>query len=318
MSVVCMGEILIDFTALESGLPVGEVDRFQKNPGGAPANVAVAVRRLGAPSAFISQVGADPFGYYLAGVLEREGVDLRGLRFTDEARTMLAFVSLDATGDRSFSFYRHPSADMLLRAEDVAYEVIDEYDAFHFGSITLIGEPSKSATLAAAARARDAGKLVSYDPNLRLNLWPGEDAARAGLLLGLDYANVVKISEEEVRFLTGGDHVAALWRDSVQLIIVTHGPGGSTAYTRDFHVHVPGQAARAGGIDGAGDAFVGAALVCLLKRAAHRRLTFRQPEKLAAILHFANSVGALATTRRGAIPAMPTLRRARRLARTAG
>lgn len=318
MSVVCMGEVLIDFTALETGVSVGEVSRFQKNPGGAPANVAVAVKRLGGNSAFISQVGDDPFGYYLAGVLEKEGIDLRGLRFTNQARTMLAFVSLDSTGDRSFSFYRHPSADMLLRPEDIAFDVIDDYEAFHFGSITMISEPSKSATLAAVEYAKKQKKLISYDPNLRLNLWPDAESARAGMMLGFDYANVVKVSDEEVRFLTGGDHIEALWRESMKLLIVTHGADGSSAHTRDFSVHVPGQAVKAVDTTGAGDAFVGAILTGLLKRAKRTRLKFKDQAALAQLLYFANSVGALATTKRGAIPALPNVRRAKRLAKSAG
>lgn len=318
MSVACMGEVLIDFTALETGVSVGEVSRFQKNPGGAPANVAVAVKRLGGASAFISQVGDDPFGYYLAGVLEKEGIDLRGLRFTDQARTMLAFVSLDSSGDRSFSFYRHPSADMLLRPEDIAFDVIDDYEAFHFGSITMISEPSRSATLAAVEYAKQQKKLISYDPNLRLNLWPDAESARAGLMSGFDYANVVKVSDEEVRFLTGGDHIEALWRDSMKLLIVTHGAEGSSAHTRDFSVHVPGQAVNTVDTTGAGDAFVGAILTGLLKRSKRTRLKFRDEAALAQLLYFANSVGALATTKRGAIPSLPNVRRAQRLAKSAG
>ncbi|MBC7870176.1 MAG: fructokinase, partial [Chitinophagaceae bacterium] len=170
MTVVSMGELLIDFVALESGVSVGDVSGFQKAPGGAPANVAVAVARLGHDSAFLGQVGDDPFGHFLAEVLEAEGVDVHGLRFSPEARTALAFVSLGANGERSFSFYRNPSADMLYRPEDVALDVLDGAKIFHFGSITLIGEPSRSATLKAAQTARERGLIVSYDPNLRLAL----------------------------------------------------------------------------------------------------------------------------------------------------
>src|SRR5690606_3184475 len=165
MTVVCMGEILIDFVALETGVSVGEASGFQKAPGGAPANVAVAVKRLGMDSAFIGMVGNDPFGQYLAQVLKDNGIDTTGLKFTDEARTALAFVSLRADGERSFSFYRHPSADMLMTADDVEYSLINRAKAFHFGSISLIGEPSRSATVAAAAYALERGALVSYDPN---------------------------------------------------------------------------------------------------------------------------------------------------------
>src|SRR5688572_3112966 len=172
MSVVCLGELLIDFVATESGVTVGEASGFLKKPGGAPANVAVAVKRLGNPSAFLTQVGDDPFGHYLAGVLDAEGVDTRGVRFSSAARTALAFVSLASDGDRSFMFYRHPSADMLMQPQDINLDVIDAGSIFHFGSITLISEPSRSATIYAVEYARSRGKLISYDPNLRLALWP--------------------------------------------------------------------------------------------------------------------------------------------------
>jgi len=156
MGVVCLGELLIDFVALETGVSVGEASGFEKKPGGAPANVAVAIARLGQPSAFLGQVGDDPFGHYLEGVLNAEGVDTRGLRFTSAARTALAFVSLRPDGERSFVFYRHPSADMVMRPEDIAFNVIDGQDIFHYGSITMISEPSRSATLAAISYARHA------------------------------------------------------------------------------------------------------------------------------------------------------------------
>src|SRR5690606_23488157 len=186
---------------------------FVKAPGGAPANVAVAVARLGYPSAFLGQVGDDPFGHYLAGVLKDDHVDISGLTFSAQARTALAFVSLAEGGERSFVFYRHPSADMLMTPEDINLSVIDRAKIFHFGSITLIGEPSRSATLAAVEYARSKNLRISYDPNLRLALWPDADAAREGMRSGLKYAHVVKVSDEEVEFLTGGHDVSNLWRD---------------------------------------------------------------------------------------------------------
>lgn len=313
-----MGELLIDFVALEQGVSVGDADRFQKAPGGAPANVAVAVKRLGHPSAFIGQVGDDPFGYYLAGVMEKQGIDLRGLRFTSEARTPLAFVSLDAENKPSFSFYRNPSADMLMRPEDVALNVIDDYQLFHFGSITLISEPSKSATLAAVQYAREHKKIISYDPNLRLSLWPDADTARAGMLEGFDYADIIKINEEELHFLTGGNHPEALWRENTKLIVITHGANGSSAFNGKESVHIPGQGVKVLDTTGAGDAFVAGLLSGILKRPKRSQLSFKRLDGVVPLLHFANSVGALATTKRGAIPALPTRRRAMNLAKSAG
>lgn len=299
MSVVCFGELLIDFVALESGVTVGEASGFQKAPGGAPANVAVAVSRLGHPSAFLGQVGDDPFGHYLAGVLEADRVDVSGLKFSAQARTALAFVSLGPGGERSFVFYRHPSADMLMRPEDVALDIIDQYQIFHFGSITLINEPCRSATLEAVQHVRSRNMLISYDPNLRLALWPDAEAARQGMLTGLNYAHIVKISDEELDFLSAGD-VNALWRPEMQIIVVTHGPGGATVFTRKDRYDMPGFSVQPVDTTGAGDGFVAGMLVGILEHWGDYLAHMKK------ILCFANAVGALATTKRGAIPALPT------------
>jgi len=300
MSVVSLGELLIDFVAMEHGVSVGDASGFKKAPGGAPANVAVAVARLGHASAFLGQVGDDPFGHYLADVLAADHIDISGLRFSQEARTALAFVSLRADGERSFMFYRHPSADMLMRPEDVAVDVLKGKQIFHFGSITMIKEPSRSATLKAAEAARAAGLLISYDPNLRLALWSDADAARAGMLAGFDYATIVKVSEEEVEFLTGSSDITSLWRDSIQLIAVTQGAEGATIYRRSSKQHVPGFKVQAVDTTGAGDAFVAGMLVGILEHKAD------YTEHLEQIIRFANAVGALTTTQLGAIPALPS------------
>lgn len=303
MSVVCFGELLIDFVALETGVEVGEASGFVKAPGGAPANVAVAIARLGHESAFLGQVGDDPFGHFLAELLDAEGVDIRGLRFSKEARTALAFVSLTAEGERSFVFYRHPSADMLMRPEDVALEVLKGKRLFHFGSITMINEPSRSATLMAAQNAHANEMLISYDPNLRMSLWSSEEAARTGMLTGLNYAHIVKVSDDELKFLTGTDKVDMLWKEQMQIIVVTHGAKGATAYTvhtRKEQFHVPGFSVRTVDTTGAGDGFVAGLLVGILEHGEDYVL--HMPE----ILRFANAVGALSTQQRGAIPALPT------------
>ena len=317
MTVVCMGELLIDFVALETGVSVGEASGFQKAPGGAPANVAVAVKRLGLESAFIGMVGNDPFGEYLAQVLKDNGVDTTGLKFTDEARTALAFVSLRADGERSFVFYRHPSADMLMTPDDVEYSLINRAKAFHFGSISLIGEPSRSATLAAAAYALERGALVSYDPNLRRALWSSDEAAREGMMLGFDYASVVKISEDELEFLTGGD-VYALWKQYTRLIVVTMGKNGARAYSRDGTFFLAeGQGVKTVDTTGAGDSFT-AALLYKLLTSDSLDILLDDVTKLGDILHFANTVGALTTTKRGAIPALPSIEEVEGLLHTAG
>jgi fructokinase len=300
MSVVCLGELLIDFVALEHGVSVGEASGFKKAPGGAPANVAVAVARLGHPSVFLGQVGDDPFGHHLAEVLKKENVDVSGLRFSSEARTALAFVSLTKEGERSFVFYRHPSADMLMKPDQVALEILTGKKIFHFGSITLINEPSRSATLMAAHAAHNNGTLISYDPNLRLALWPSAEAAREGMFTGLNFAHIVKVSEEEVEFLAGGDDITPLWRQETQIIAVTRGAKGATIYTRKDQVDMPGFSVNTLDTTGAGDGFVAGMLVGILEHWGNHLAHLKQ------IAQFANAVGALATTQLGAIPALPT------------
>jgi fructokinase len=303
MSVVAMGELLIDFVAQQSGVTVSEAAGFEKAAGGAPANVAVAVARLGRKSAFLGQVGDDPFGHYLADVLRENGVDVSGLRFASQARTMLAFVSLRSDGERSFMFYRHPSADMLMRPEDVARNIIEQARIFHFGSITMISEPARSATLSAAEYATEQKKLISYDPNLRLALWPDADAARSGMSAGFKYAHIVKISREELEFLTGSQNLDELWQDQTQMIIVTDGANGATIHTRGGSYAHSGYQVKAVDTTGAGDAFVAGALVSLLEQYDEHG---GHAPYLENVVRFANAVGALATTQRGAIPAMPT------------
>ncbi len=306
MSVLSFGELLIDFVALEMGVTVGDASGFVKAPGGAPANVAVAVARLGFPAGFMGQVGDDPFGHHLAAVLAAESVDIRGLTYSGEARTALAFVSNTADGDRSFMFYRHPSADMLMTPEDVDTRLIDACDVFHHGSITFIREPAASALRMALEHAAQAGKFISYDPNLRLPLWDSADAAKAGMLAGMDYANLLKISDEELLFLTDSDDVTPLWRERMELICVTRGPRGAVVHLKDGSaIEHGGYAVDAVDTTGAGDAFVAAMLVGLLENRADYQA------HLPAILDFANAVGALTCLGKGAIPSLPTLAEAR-------
>lgn len=306
MSVLSFGELLIDFVALEMGVTVGDASGFVKAPGGAPANVAAAVARLGYPSAFMGQVGDDPFGRHLAAVLAAEKVNIAGLTFSREARTALAFVSNTADGDRSFMFYRHPSADMLMTPADVDTALIDACAAFHYGSITLIHEPAASALIMALDQALAAEKFISYDPNLRLPLWENAAAAKAGMSRGLEYANLLKISEEELEFLTGSDNVAPLWRDRMALICVTYGSNGAVIHTRDgARIEHGGYPVPAIDTTGAGDAFVAAMLIGILEDPDGYR------DRLPEILDFANAVGALTCLQKGAIPSLPTMEEAR-------
>jgi fructokinase len=311
--VICLGELLIDFVPTVTPTTLIDAPAFKKAPGGAPANVAVGVARLGVTSAFMGKVGDDPFGHFLTETLAGAGVDIGPLRFTDAARTALAFVSLRADGDREFMFYRHPSADMLFTPEEVDVAAIRAARALHYGSISLISEPSRAATLHAIETARQSGCLISCDPNLRLPLWPDADSARAGMLLALSKANVVKLSDDELKFLTGSDDPSAararLWHDGIELMVITGGPEGCIYVTAGSEGHVPGFRVDAVDTTGAGDGFVAGILHGLVRNPA----VLRDEAGLRELCRFANAVAALATTERGAIPAMPTADQVHRL-----
>ncbi|MEM7021735.1 MAG: PfkB family carbohydrate kinase [Pseudomonadota bacterium] len=304
--VICLGELLIDFVPTVTPTTLIEAPAFKKAPGGAPANVAVGLARLGLSSAFMGKVGEDPFGHFLADTLAGAGVDISSLRFTDQARTALAFVSLRADGDREFMFYRHPSADMLFEPHEVDAAIIREAQAVHYGSISLISEPSRGATLRAIEIAHEAGTLISCDPNLRLALWPDPEAAREGLLLAIEQAQVLKISDEELRFLTGSDDPAdarsQLWHERMELLVVTLGAAGCVYFTTDLQGVVAGFSVEPIDATGAGDAFVAGLLHGLIAD----RSQISDNARLRDLCRFANAVAALVTTERGAIPAMPT------------
>ena len=312
--VIALGVLLVDFVAADAGVSLAEARAFEKHPGGAPANVAVGLARLGVSSGFIGMVGDDAFGHFLARTLADEGVDVSALRFTTEARTALAFVSLRADGERDFTFYRHPAADALLRPEDVetSADLIRSARIFHFGALSLIAEPSRSATLRAAEIARAAGLFISFDPNLRLNLWPSADAAREGILLGWPLADVVKVSEEELAFITNEDLTGL---NKPRLLVVTRGRDGCRFITRDIAGDVPGFAVEAVDTTGAGDAFMAGLLKGLLEnpgvlndegaaRDDRAHAGDDHARVLNAICRYANACGALNVTKRGAISGM--------------
>ncbi|KAG0450340.1 hypothetical protein HPP92_020992 [Vanilla planifolia] len=306
--VVCFGEMLIDFVPTTSGLSLAEAPAFKKAAGGAPANVAVGIARLGGQAAFIGKVGEDEFGYMLADILKQNNVNNQGMRFDPGARTALAFVTLRADGEREFMFYRNPSADMLLEEQELDLNIIRKAKIFHYGSISLITEPCKSTHVAAAKAAKDAGALLSYDPNLRLPLWPSVESARDGILSIWDSADIIKISEEEIFFLTSGDDpfddavVRKLYHPNLKLLLVTEGPNGCRYYSKHFSGRVRGLKVESVDTTGAGDAFVAGILLHIAKDAS----LFEDEDQLREALRFANACGALTVTERGAIPALPT------------
>ena len=304
--VVCVGDLLIDFVPTVTGTGLVDAPAFQKAPGGAAANVAVGLARLGVPSAFVGMVGDDPFGHFLADTLAGAGVDVAPLRFTAAARTALAFVSLRADGEREFMFYRHPSADMMFTPDAVDTAAIDAARLLHFDSISLASENPRTASLFAADQAILAARLVSYDVNLRLPLWPDAETARDGIRAGLAKAQVVKLSDDALEFMTGRrDPEAvrdALWHDGLRLVTVTRGSAGSTWLTPTGRGDAASFPVAAVDTTGAGDGFMAGLLAGILREPE----ALADPPHLDRLCRFANAVGALTTLDRGAIPALPT------------
>ena len=306
--VVALGELLIDFTPAGTS-QAGNI-LFERNPGGAPANVRAAVTKLGGTGALIGKVGSDQFGFFLRDVLEKHGIDGRGLRFSRDINTTLAFVQLNGHGDRSFSFYRKPGADMTLAPEDLELGLIDEARIFHFGSLSLTDEPARSATKAALEYARKKGKVVSYDPNWRPPLWENDAQAKQAMLSVLPYADILKVSEEELAFLTGETDIRAggdwFLRQGAKIVVVTLGPRGcyfcsaaGSAFRETYDTKIVDTT-------GSGDCFFGA----MLAQLAGRRdpLDSISEEELEHMVDFANAAGALCATRKGAISSMPDRR----------
>jgi len=311
--VVCLGEILIDFCAREQDVSLREASSFAKAPGGAPANVAAGLVRLGTSVGFVGSVGDDPFGDFLQAVLDDAGVDTSHLAKVEDVRTTLAFVAARSDGKKDICFYRNPGADICLSPEHVDEEYLRAARAFHFGSISRIDDGPRDATDLARRIAADAGAMITYDPNWRPSLWADPAAARERIVEALDGVHVAKISDEEWRFVTGTDDFEAgadtILARGVQLVIRSEGEHGASFATA--------AAACRGHVDpfaidfvdalGAGDAFMACTIVELL---AHWRVG-RSPAQLDAdeisrIVRLANAVGALACTAVGAIPALPT------------
>jgi len=305
-TVVCLGEALTDFIADVAGVTLVECPGFRKAPGGAPANVAVGLVRLGVDAAFLGKVGDDPFGHFLEQTFAAAGVDTRYMRFDPDHRTGLAFVSLKADGDRDFVFFRNPSADMLYAPAEIPDEALAGCRFYHFGSITLIQNPSRASTLDALKRAREQGALISYDPNLRAPLWPDLATARETILAALPLADVVKVSEEEAAFLFGPSSLAEyadrLLAAGPRLAAVTLGPQGCYLACRSgASAQVEGFAVEVVDTTGAGDGFVAGLLSGILAAGSEP-----DADTLRALGRFGNAVGALTCRKKGAIPALPT------------
>ena len=303
--ITTIGEVLIDLTQTgrnEQGVPL-----FAANPGGAPANVAVAAARLGAKTAFIGKTGRDGFGEYLTAVLAENGVDVTGMR-TDEAPTTMAVVTLSREGERSFRFVR--GADSNLSPDEVDTRLVERTKILHFGSVSLTAGLARSATIFAARYARQHGVLVSYDPNYRASLWKHEREAAQWMRIPLPLVDVMKLSDEELPLLTGTDDpeegTRLLEKEGVGLVLLTLGSRGAFYRWQGGTGLVPGVAVKVADTNGAGDTFLGAVLSRLAAR-GDSPLEGLARDELEDILAFANRAAALTCSRSGAIPAMPAL-----------
>lgn len=308
--VICLGELLIDFVSLDKNQSLSASSGFLKAPGGAPANVAAGVRRLGGSAGFVGKVGQDPFGAYLKQVLRELGVDVQFLLEDPDARTTLSFVAQKDDGVRDCIFYRHPGADMLLRPDELDQSYFSNVQVFHYGSISLTAPDSEQATLQAIRFAKERNALISYDPNYRPDLWPDQSFARRKMQEGFRYADFVKISEEEMTFITEADTPEGcgefILKRGVKAVAVTLGEKGCYFTDGDVEGYLPGVTARLVDSTGAGDAFTAAMLYHFAqKRRASPSYQLKADREFQEWLAFANAAGSIAVTKIGAIPSLP-------------
>lgn len=304
--IVALGEVLIDFT--NNGYSASGMRLFEQNPGGAPANMLTAATKLGLSTAFIGKVGTDMHGQFLKEVLEEQGIDTKGMILDPNFFTTLAFVELKENGERVFSFARKPGADTMLTKEDLNQDLLKNTKVFHFGSLSLTNEPSKTATYEAIRIAKEAGAIISYDPNYRAPLWENEKVAIEMMREPIPYVDMMKISDEETELLTGQvDPEAAaeiLISQGVKVVVVTLGEQGALVRIKDGSRIVAGFKSQVVDTTGAGDSFWGSFVQQVLEtKKAVDTLTL---DELSKCVTYANAVASICVSKRGAIPAMPT------------
>lgn len=303
--VVALGELLIDFT--DNGISDQGNTVFEANPGGAPCNVLSMLNKCGHSTAFIGKVGKDIFGLKLKSTLEEVGINTENLIVDEDARTTLAFVQTFEDGDRDFSFYRNPGADMMLRADEVQEEMVKSGKIFHFGTLSMTHDTVREATKKALKIAKESGALVSFDPNLRPPLWKSLDDAKVQTAYGLGLCDILKISDNEIQWFSGEEDydagIAKLRSEyNIPLVLLSMGRDGSRAYYKDLRVEVPAFI-QENTIEttGAGDTF-GA---CCLHYVLEHGLDNLTEENLSEMLTFANAAASIVTTRKGALRVMP-------------
>ena len=303
--VVALGEVLIDFT--QNGKSAQGNGLFEANPGGAPGNVLAMLNNLGKKTSFIGKVGNDQFGLMLKATLEELGIGTENLMLDDEVHTTLALVHTFEDGDRDFSFYRNPGADMMLRADEVQEELVQSTRIFHFGTLSMTHEGVREATKKALDVAKASGAMISFDPNLREPLWKSLDEAKEQVLYGLQYADILKISDNEIQWLTGEeDYTEGVKKiremKDIPLILVSMGKEGSRAYYKDMIVEVkPFLQKNTIETTGAGDTFCANVLNYVLENG----LEDLTEEGLKDMLTFANAAASIITTKKGALKVMP-------------
>ena len=303
--VTALGEMLIDFAV--NGESEQGNQLFEACPGGAPCNVLAMLNKLGRKTAFIGKVGDDQFGKLLRDTITNIGIEAKGLVMDQDIHTTLAFVHTFPDGDREFSFYRKPGADMMLKEEEVDYDLIRQSKVFHFGTLSMTDEPVKTATKRALSVAKEAGCMITFDPNLRPPLWKTLDEAKEQMEYGFENCDVLKISDNEIQFVSGEedyDKGIKYLQEKYQipLIFLTMGKEGSRAYYKNLRVEQPGFTVKAIETTGAGDTF-GA---CALNYVLENGITGLSEEQLYEMLEFANGASSLITTKKGALRVMPT------------
>ena len=311
MDIVSLGEILIDMFPVEVGRKFADVSAFYPKPGGACANVAVAMARLGKSSAFIGKVGDDAFGYSLIETLKANGVETRGMRIDDKVRTTLVFIAMPDENSAEFIFFRNPGADLCLKTEELDKGLIENTRFFHCGSLSLVDEPARSAQFTAVEIAKNKDALISFDVNHRPNLWRKPEDGLEQIWKMIDRTDILKVNEKELALLTGSEDPvyggAELIKKGIKLLAITLGTIGSYFYTQNFHGYVPPFVVKTVDAIGCGDAFVSGLLSALIDQGD---LSLDLSE--AALIQnftYANAVGAVTALNRGVIPALPTASR---------
>lgn len=303
---IAIGEALIDFIPKQTGCKVKEVVDFCPKTGGAPANVCGAFTKLGGESNLITQLGDDPFGDKIWDEMEQYGIGTDYISRTKQANTALAFVSLEADGNREFSFYRKPSADMLLEPAQVKKDWFHDCFALHFCSVSLGDFPMKEAHRQAIGYAEEAGAIISFDPNIRLPLWEDHEALKRAVWEFLPKAHIIKLSDEEIAFITGQQDIEKalpeLFVGNVQMVIYTQGSEGASVYTRKMHTHAPGVKVKAVDTTGAGDGFIGSFLFQMAEdNVTPAQLAELEAETAQRYLAFSNLFCAISVKQQGAI-----------------